>query len=66
MPLPCRRTAAPRSTRWTRLHHLAREVPYAPLYFANRGFLRHPSLHGWQANPLRTTDWRDLWLEPVK
>ena len=45
---------------------LAREVPYAPIYYSNRGFLRHPSLHGWQANPLRTTDWRDLWLEPVK
>lgn len=44
---------------------LAREVPYAALYHANQGFLRHPSLHGWTNNSLRAIDWRELWLEPV-
>jgi oligopeptide transport system substrate-binding protein len=45
---------------------LAREVPYAPLYHANQGFLLDPSVHGWQNNRLRVIDWRQLWLEPAK
>ena len=45
---------------------LAREVPYAPLYHANQGFLLHPSVHGWQSNRLRVIDWRTLWLENPK
>ena len=42
---------------------LAREVPYAPLFYNNQGFLLHPSVHGWRNNPLHTIDWRALWLE---
>ena len=45
---------------------LAREVPYAPLYHANQGFLLHPSVRGWQNNRLRVYDWRQLSLEPAK
>ena len=45
---------------------LAREVPYAPLYQANQGFLLRSSVRGWQANRLRAIDWRTLWLEPAK
>jgi oligopeptide transport system substrate-binding protein len=43
---------------------LAREVPFAPLYYTNIGFLLHPSVHGWRNNPLHDIDWRELWLEP--
>ncbi len=45
---------------------LVREVPYAPLYQANQGYLRQTSVHGWQSNRLRSVDWRELWLEPTK
>jgi oligopeptide transport system substrate-binding protein len=45
---------------------LAREVPYAPLYHANQGFLLAPSVRGWQSNPLRIVDWRQLSLQPAK
>jgi oligopeptide transport system substrate-binding protein len=44
----------------------ARDVPYAPLYHANAGFLLHPTVHGWRNNPLHIIDWRQLWLEPSK
>lgn len=45
---------------------LAREVPYAPLYQANLGYLLRSSVHGWRSNRLRAVDWRQLWLEPAK
>jgi oligopeptide transport system substrate-binding protein len=45
---------------------LAREVPYAPLYQMNQGFLLHPSVHGLQPNLLQAIDWREIWLEPPK
>jgi len=45
---------------------LAREVPYAPLYHANQGFLLDPSVHGWLNNRLRIIDWRQLWLGPAR
>jgi len=45
---------------------LAREAPYAPLYYTNRGFLMQPSVHGWRNNPLEMIDWRQLWLENPK
>lgn len=45
---------------------IAREVPYAPLYFSNQGYLLSPSVHGWRSNPLRIINWRDLWLEAPK
>ena len=45
---------------------LAREVPYAPLYQVNQGYLRRPSVQGWQSNRLRSIDWRQLWLDPAK
>ncbi len=45
---------------------LESEVPYAPLYYTNNGFLLHPSVHGWRNNPLHIIDWRELWLEPAK
>jgi len=45
---------------------LAREVPYAPLYQANLGYLRRTSVQGWRSNRLRAIDWRQLWLKPTK
>ena len=42
---------------------LARDVPYAPLYFMNQGFLLHPSVHGVHPNLLQAIDWREIWLE---
>ena len=44
---------------------LAREMPYAPLYAANQGFLLRSSVRGWRSNRLRAIDWRQLWLEPT-
>ena len=45
---------------------LAREAPYAPLYYTNFGFLVHPSVRGWRNNPLHLIDWRELTLEPTR
>jgi oligopeptide transport system substrate-binding protein len=42
----------------------AREVPYAPLYYTNRGFLVHPSVRGWRDNLIEMVDWREVYLAP--
>lgn len=42
----------------------AREVFFAPVYYANQGFLVHPSVLGWRDNAIDTIDWRELHLAP--
>ncbi|MEO7598595.1 MAG: peptide ABC transporter substrate-binding protein [Opitutus sp.] len=42
---------------------MAQEVPYAPLFYPNQGYLVHPTVRGWRTNGLRAIDWRELWLE---
>jgi oligopeptide transport system substrate-binding protein len=42
----------------------ARNVYYAPIYFANRGFLVSPSVRGWHDSASSTIDWRYPSLKP--
>jgi oligopeptide transport system substrate-binding protein len=42
----------------------AREVFYAPIYFANRGFLVDPQVHGLRDNPADVIDWSAVYLAP--
>lgn len=42
----------------------AREVAYAPLYYANRAFLVHPSVRGWRDNVVGRIQWREIYLAP--
>ena len=43
---------------------LAQAVPYAPLYSWNRPHLVHPSVRGWQENPVGQVDWRGISVGP--
>jgi oligopeptide transport system substrate-binding protein len=43
---------------------IAREAPYAPLYFTNRARLVHPSVRGWRDNSVQVIDWTGLYLAP--
>lgn len=36
---------------------MAAEAPYAPVFFGIRAHLVHPSVTGWQDNPLQRIDW---------
>ncbi len=38
------------------------EAPWAPLFVTTRNQLVHPSVQGWQGNPLQTIDWTTLSL----
>jgi oligopeptide transport system substrate-binding protein len=42
----------------------AREVYYAPIYYANQGLLISPAVRGWRDNGNSIIDWRELHLEP--
>jgi len=39
---------------------LAAEVPYAPLYFLNRGHLIHPAVRNWPSNHREAINWNEL------
>jgi oligopeptide transport system substrate-binding protein len=41
---------------------ISEEVPYAPVFFANRAHLIHPSVRGWRNNALQQIDWTALSL----
>jgi oligopeptide transport system substrate-binding protein len=43
---------------------LAREVPFAPLFFVNQPRLVSPQVRGWRDNAIGSIDWRELWLAP--
>jgi len=38
------------------------EAPWAPIFFTTRNQLVHPSVQGWQGNPLQIIDWTALSL----
>lgn len=42
---------------------IAEEVPYAPVFFAVRNNLVHPSVKGWKANAVQWIDWTAVSLE---
>jgi len=45
---------------------IAEEVPYAPVFFAIRTQLVHPSVRGWRNNAVQQIDWRELSVEAPK
>ena len=67
VPLPRERTLDPAGRRaaFDEMEAVnAREVFYAPVYFANRGYLVHPGVRGIRDNPTDTVDWREVYLAP--
>lgn len=44
----------------------AEEAPYAPVFYAVRNQLVHPSVRGWKGNPLQRIDWTALSLAAPK
>jgi oligopeptide transport system substrate-binding protein len=42
---------------------LADEVPYAPLFFTNRGALVGSAVRGWRSNPVDHVNWKQISLE---
>lgn len=57
-------TATERFALFTQLENLlAAEIPYLPLFHADRVHLLHPSVKGWRGNRFAIVDWRELWLE---
>ena len=38
------------------------EAPWAPLFISTRNQLVHPSVQGWQGNPLQAIDWTTISL----